>query len=72
MNIVNNKQSLRLFQIGVNETDTLHQVNVPIHNITDCTMFQLNSSTQICAGDFTNYKDSCQGDSGLSLFSYKF
>lgn len=43
------------------------QVNVPINDDSTCNFPYYDSSTQICAGDIKNRKDSCSGDSGGPL-----
>lgn len=43
------------------------QVSIPVNDDRICSYSIYDSSTQLCAGDFNNRKDSCRGDSGGPL-----
>jgi secreted trypsin-like serine protease len=43
------------------------QVSIPVNDHRICSFSIYDPSTQICAGDVNNRKDSCQGDSGGPL-----
>lgn len=47
----------------------LMQVSIPVNNDQICSnkLEVYDPSTQVCAGDINNLKDSCQGDSGGPL-----